>query len=147
MLTEADREKSNKTKVESGIRLCEDAIAKAEKYERLKDNKDWQGHLEDLKVLMTLHDREIKMAIGMIIDAPFTSYVKKNDVGQEVMVSSRQDWTEFIARHEIQRTDCENWIKEPDRIIAMATLAREKLPMLREKLSELSDTIESNGKS
>ena len=142
MITEKDKDLQKKEKLENGIRLCEEALAKAEKYERLKDNKDWQGYLEDLKVLSTLHEREIKVGISMFMDAPNTGHVKKGDFDKEVYVSSKQDWMDFISRHEIQKQECENWIKEPDRVILLASMAREKLPMLKEKLAEITNVAE-----
>lgn len=145
MITENDREKVATEKIEDGIRLCEDAIAKAEKYERLNDNKDWQGYFQDLKILVNLHEREIGVAVSMIPDAPNNSHVKHNDHGKEMVVSSKADWTDFIARHEIQKNELLNWIEEPKRILAMASMAREKLPTLKEKLKEMSTV--TNGKS
>lgn len=141
MITELDKEKAQKEKLENGIRLCEDTIAKAEKYERLKDNKDWQGYLDDLKVLIGLHEREIKMGASMIPEAPFQSHIKHDEVGREVVVSSKEDWMDFISRHETQRAELSSWLKEPERIVAMAAMAREKLPMLRDKLAEIDSHV------
>ena len=142
MITEKDKVSQQKEKLENGIRLCEEAISKAEKYERLKDNKDWQGYLEDLKVLVTLHEREIKVGVSMLLEAPTTGHVKRDNFDKDVYVSSREDWTNFISHHEIQKEECENWIKEPDRVILLASMAREKLPMLKEKLSEINHVPE-----
>ena len=124
MITEQQKEKEAREKLENGIRICEEAMAKSEKYERLKDNKDWQGFLGDLRVLTDLHDREIKMGESMILDAPNTGYVKHDGFGNEKYVSSRQDWIDFIMRHQIQKTECSNWIKEPDQILTMAAMVR-----------------------
>jgi hypothetical protein len=138
MITEKDKEDSQIKKLEGGIRLCEEAIAKAEKYERLKENKDWQGYLEDLRVLSTLHEKEIKMGTTLIADAPNTGYVKHDASGSESYTSSKSDWVDFICRHEIERTILNTWIKEPDHMVTMASLAREKLPILKKKLDELT---------
>lgn len=137
MISELDKNKQKKEKIENGIRLCEDALAKSEKYERLKDNKDWQGYLDDLKVLVTLHDREIMVGAAMVVDAPNSGYVKKDDFGKDTYVNSKRDWLDFISRHEIQKTEAQNWAKEPEKILSLATLAREKLPMLKKSLSEI----------
>jgi hypothetical protein len=147
MLTEAAKEKISKDKIASGIRICEEAMAKAEKYERLKENKDWLGYLDDLKILAGLHENEIKMGQSMLIDAPNTGYVKHDDFEKEVYVSSKKDWTDFIIRHQIQKQEAENWIKEPERILTMATMARERLPILKEKLAEIERGAEVSGKS
>ena len=146
MITEQEKEKQARQKVESGIRLCEEAIQKAEKYERLKENKDWQGFLDDLKDVIRLHENEIRMGESMLVDAANNGYVKTDDFGKQIYVSSRKDWTDFIVRHQIQKADAETWLKEPDRILAMAALAREKLPVLKEKLVEYA-VPSTNGKS
>ena len=138
MISESEKEKIQKDQLERGIRVCEEAVAKAEKYERLKDNADWKGFLDDLKVVESLHEREIAMGESMLIDAPNTGYLKMSAKGSQEYVSSRQDWIDFIIRHQIQKADCATWIKEPESIIAMAAMAREKLPSLKEKLMELS---------
>lgn len=138
MITEEDKERAKKTEVQRGIRICEEAMAKAEKYERLKDSPDWQGYLSDLKVLADLHDKEIRMAETMLIDAPSTGYLKMKDSGAQEYVSSREDWVDFIVRHQIQKSDCLAWVKEPEHILTLAALAREKLPILKEKLSEMA---------
>ena len=138
MITEAMKEKEAREKIENGIKICEEAMAKSEKYERLKDNKDWQAFLGDLQVLSDLHDREIKMGESMILDAPNTGYVKLDGFGNQKYVSSRQDWIDFIVRHQTQKAECSNWIKEPKHILTLAAMAREKLPMLKDKLKEYS---------
>lgn len=151
MITEQDREKAQIEQIENGIRLCEEVLAKAEKYERLKENKDWQEYLNDLKILVDLHDREIRLGVTMIPDAPNSAYIKTDDFGKPSVVSSRADWADFIARHEVQRMELSNWIKEPDRILAMASMAREKIPVLKEKLKEISRVetvaVKGNGAS
>lgn len=138
MITEEAKENQKKKQIDGGIQLCEEAIAKAEKYERLKDNKDWQGYLDDLKILAGLHEREIRMGISMILEAPETGYIKKDDFGKDTYISSKRDWIHFIERHEIQRQEAETWTKEPERVMALAAMAREKLPVLKEKLAELA---------
>ena len=150
MLTEQDREKQKIEKTQNGIQICEDALKKSEKYERLKDNADWKGFLDDLKVIESLHEREIAMGESMLTDAPNTGYLKMSAKGSQEYVSSRQDWIDFIVRHQIQKAECSTWIKEPESIIAMAAMAREKLPSLKEKLMELSHATglpSENGKS
>ena len=148
MLTELDQEKNQVKKLENSVRLCEEAISKAEKYERLEENKDWKEFWEDMKVVISLHDREITMACSMIPDAPSHPYIKHDDQGKETVVSSKADWADFISRHEIQRQELKNWIQEPDRIIRLAALAREKVPILKDRLKEYSrGPSETNGKS
>jgi len=152
MITEQEKENQKVKQIRNGIRICEEAIAKAEKYERLKDNKDFIDYLKDLKILADLHDREIKMGESMLIDAPNSGYVKTAFEKQEY-VSSRQDWIDFIIRHQIQKAECTKWVKEPDQIIAFASLCREKLPLLQQQLSEIEgdadeeDRTRGNGKS
>lgn len=137
MITEQDQENQSRKKIESGIRLCEEAMAKAEKYERLQDNKDFKGFLEDLNILVGLHEREIAMGVSSLPDAPATGYMRTDDFGKQQLVSSKADWADFISRHEIQKKELLNWIQEPERILKMASLAREKLPLLKDKLSEM----------
>ena len=154
MITQKDQEKQKIEKIQNGISICEDALKKAEKYERLKDNKDWQGFIEDLKILSTKHDNEIKMGEMMLIDAPHTGYLKfqmsSGDVSKQEYVSSREDWIQFILRHQIQKAQCETWTKETDRIINFAGLCREKLPQLKKELEDLTHEPvghQGNGKS
>src|SRR5271165_127344 len=137
MITERDKEKSQKDQLESRISLFEEAVLKAEKYERLQDNKDWQGYLADLEVLMDKHELEIKSGISLVLDAPNTGYVKMENLKQ-VYVSSKQDWIDFVERHEIQKQELLNWIREPDRILKIAAAARERIPDLKKQLKELT---------
>jgi len=138
MISEEEKERIQKEQAERAVRICDEAIAKAEKYERLKDNKDWIDFLGDLKVLSDLHEKEVTWGRAMLLDAPRTGYLKMNAKGVQEYVSSREDWIDFIVRHQIQKTECENWIKEPEHILTMAALAREKLPALKEKIASLS---------
>jgi len=147
MITEEAAEKNKIEQLESGIRLCEEAITKAEKYERLKDNKDWQAFLEDLKILSEQHEKQIKWAASMLPDAPNNGYVKQDALGKESYISSKADWIDFISRHEIERSECAKWIKEPDYVLRMAALSRDKLPLLKEKLKELQNVSSGNGAS
>ena len=139
MMTEEAKIEQKKKTIENGIRLCEEGMAKAEKYERLSDNKDWQGFLNDLRVLSDLHDKEIKMGEAMLIDAPSNGYIKLDGFDKQQYVSSREDWVEFIIRHQIQKAECANWVKEPERIITFAKLCRDRLPVLKGQLKEISD--------
>ena len=137
MLTEQTKEDQKKKTIENGIRICEEGMAKAEKYERLADNKDWQGFSEDLKVLADLHDKEIKMAEAMLLDAPSNGYVKMDGFDKQQYVSSREDWVQFIVRHQIQKAECLKWVKEPEHIITFAKLCRDRLPVLKKQLAEI----------
>src|SRR5579863_124879 len=101
-ISEEDKERIIKDQTIKAIATCEEAIEKAEKYERLKDNPDWKGFLEDLKVLSELHSKEIEWGKAMLIDAPNTGYLKMSAKGQQEYVSSRQDWVDFMVRHQIQ---------------------------------------------
>lgn len=145
MITEKDKEAASRKKIENATRLCEESLEKAEKYERLKENKDWQGHLEDLKILISSHEREISLAVSMLPDAPNTGYLKHDANGQETYVSSKLDWIDFIGRHEIMRASLATFIKEPDYMMEMASLAREKLPLLKKSLQELSHEPVASG--
>lgn len=147
MITEAEKEKQKLEKLQNGVRICEDAMAKAEKYERLKDNKDWQGFIGDLKILGDLHDREIKMGESMLLDAPNNGYLKMDGLDKQQYVSSRQDWIDFIVRHQIQKEECVKWTKEPEHIMTMASMCRDKLPQLKKEIEEISrGTVEATGK-
>lgn len=150
MITEADKERLQKENIKQAIQFCEETILKAEKYERLQENKDWRDFIEDLKILGEQHDKQIKYAATMILDAPNAGYVKHDPSGSEAYVSSKSDWVDFMSRHEIEKLECRKWIKEPEFVISAANLAREKLPILKKKLAELSNepvTSGSNGKS
>ena len=93
--------------------------------------------MEDLQILINLHDREIKFGINLMTEAPNSSYAKSSNSGEQQIVSSKQDWSDFIIRHQVVRDELDKWIKEPDRIIEMSRQAREKLPILKEKLTAL----------
>ncbi len=147
MITEAENERLKIKKLENGIRLCEETITKAEKYERLQENKDWLSHLEDLKILIEQHDKEILLASSMIPDAPSHPYVTTDEAGRSKVVSSREDWMNYISVHEIKRTLLKSWLKEPELILAGAALAREKLPVLKKELDSLSHADTGNGVS
>jgi hypothetical protein len=136
MMTEENKQKITRETLERKIGLYEETIAKAEKYERLKENKDWQGFLEDLRKLIELHDKEIKMGTMMLADSPNNGYVKIENLKQ-AYVSSKEDWTDFLVRHQIQRQELQHWVEEPDRILTLAGLARNGLPALKDQLKEL----------
>lgn len=144
MITEQDREKTEIQKLENGIRFCEEAITKSEKYERLEENQDWKEFWKDIEILIGVHDKEILMGISMLPDAPNNTVVKTNDAGKQAVVSSKQDWMDFIIRHEIQRDELKSWMKEPLRILELARQARERLPELREKRKRLNHAEHSD---
>lgn len=146
MLTEKVKSKIEKEKIESGIIQCKEIISKAEKYERLKDNKDWQEYLNDLKILGELHEKQIKVGVQALVDAPNSGHVKR-EMEKDVYVSSKQDWLDFILRHQIQMMECDKWIKEPERILTLAKMSRDHLPKLESKLKEFSSEAVENGKS
>lgn len=137
-ITEEDKEKIIREQTHKAILVCEETLAKAEKYERLKDNPDWKGFLDDLKSLSDLHKKEVEWGKSMLIDAPNTGYLKMSDKGKQEYVSSRQDWVDFIIRHQIQGAECSNWVKEPEHILVMAAMAREKLPVLKDRIASLA---------
>jgi hypothetical protein len=148
MITEEDRERLSLEKVKKAIAFCEESMVKAEKYERLSENKDWQDHLKDLRVLADLHAREITSGSAMLINAPRTGYIKINDAGNQVYVSSKDDWLDFMMRHEIERSEILKWLKEPEAVLSMAQTAREKLPILKKQLAEMThESHAGNGKS
>lgn len=138
MITEQNKEKLKMEKLSSSIQLCEEAIIKAEKYERLKENKDWLSYLADLQILVEQHEKEIRNGSQLLINAPRTGHTKINDAGSQVYVSSKDDWLDFIMRHEIQKGHLINLLKEPGYILEMAQIAREKLPVLKKNLEDLS---------
>jgi hypothetical protein len=146
MITEQDKDKFKIEKLKNGITMCEDALAKSEKYERLQENSDWKEYLNDLKVLASLHEKEIRMGEMMLLDAPNTGYIK-HEGDKEVFVSSKEDWLDFITRHEIQRQEAEKWMSEPERILKMAAYSREKLPLLKKQLDEIQNATGRNGAS
>jgi hypothetical protein len=137
MITESENERLKIKKLQNGIRLCEESIAKAEKYERLKENKDWQGYLNDLTIVADQHDKEILIACTMIPDAPSHPYVSTGEMGHTKVISSREDWMNYITTHEIKRAQIRSWLKEPGFILAQAALAREKLPIFKKELKAL----------
>jgi hypothetical protein len=134
MITEEDKEKQAIKKLEDGISLCEQALDKSEKYERLNDNTDWKGFWDDVKILIGKHDQEIRMAESYLTDAPNTTYVKMDGDSQKV-VSSKADWLDFIVRHQIQKQELERWMSEPKWILEMAEQARKQIPILKEKIN------------
>lgn len=136
MITEEAKELAQMEKLENGIRLCNEALAKAEKYERLDEKKDWKEYLGDLKILAEVHDREILMAISQMDEAPNTTYFRPTEDGGRT-VSSKLDWVDFIRNHKIRADQCREWIREPGHVIALAKQARDTLPVLKEKLAEL----------
>ena len=138
MITEEEKEQNLKKEILIKVQACEEAIAKAEKYERLKENPDWQGFMEDLKALSNLHEKEIKWGRQMVIQAPNDGYLKINQGGKQEYVSSKRDWMDFIVEHEIRKEECDKWEKEPGYIMSMAAMSRQDLPVYKEKLKELS---------
>ena len=149
-ISEEEKERIVKEQAKQKIQAYEEAIAKAEKYERLKDNPDWQAFLDDLKSLADIHDRDIEWAKEMLLDAPNDGYLKMGAGGKQEYVSSRMDWLDYIARHQIEKKECLKWTKEPGFIMQMAAMARERLPALKEKVMELthvSGLADENGKS
>ena len=137
-ITEEEKEARLKKEIQIKVQACEESIAKAEKYERLKDNPDWQGFMEDLKNLSNLHEKEIKWGRSMLLQAPNDGYLKRGKEGKQEYVSSKRDWTDFIVEHEIRKEECDKWEKEPGYIMSMAAMSRQALPIYKEKLSELA---------
>ena len=148
--TEEEKERVAKEQSKLKIRAFVEAIAKAAKYERLKDNAEWQAFLADLKILADLHEKDIEWAKEMLLDAPNDGYLKMGAGGKQEYVSSKMDWMDYIARHQIEKKECLKWTKEPGYIMAMAAMARERLPIEKQKVVELthvSGEPSENGKS
>ena len=145
METEESKERNKIDLLERQIKTCEEGIAKAEKYERLKDNQDWKDFILDLKILAEKHDQEIKNAEVYLLDAPNTGYLKLDATGRQAYVSSREDWIDFIVRHQIQKEENLKWLKEPDYVLRFAALSREKLPEFQKHLRELTHVDSSVG--
>lgn len=131
-ITEEAREKQDAQRLKDGIRICEEAIKKAEKYERLSENPDWHAFWEDLDLIIEKHEKDIRYGVSQLPDAPGQTLMN----GNGTKISSKQDWADFIAQHEVQKMQLEYWKKDPVRIIALAQMAREKLPMLKEQLAK-----------
>lgn len=131
MLTEQMKEQAAIEKVKNGIRLCDEAITKAEKYERLQENPDWKNYLKDLEIRAGMHDREIQLALSQLDEAPNNSHVGADGK----VVSSKMDWVDFIRNHKIRADLYREWIQEPESILKFAALARQTLPDLKKKLS------------
>lgn len=137
MITEQNREHIKIEKLKENIQICDEILHKSEKYERLIENSDFKAFLDDLKIVISLHEREIKFGQSLMIEAPNQSYVKMSDTGKEMIVSSKSDWMDFIIRHAVQKDTLENWLKEPRDIIEKAQKARAAIPVLKKQLSEL----------
>jgi hypothetical protein len=146
-LTEQDRQALEKKRIADAITVANQAISKAEKYERLSQNPDWKDHLRDLESIIHMHDREIKGAEEMLVDAPSVAYVKPDSKGIPILVSSITDWANHIRLHTIQKQQIERWLKEPEHIMEMARIARENLPILEEGLKKYEEVpVGSNGR-
>ena len=126
MITEEDRVRERQDKLHDSIRLCQDILKKAEKYERLKDNDDWKGVLEDINILRDLHRREIDSAQKMMTRQSFFRKMRTVD---------------FIVEHQIRLEQIEEALKEMDRIIAAAKIARERLPEFQTQLREQEELV------
>ena len=97
-----------------------------------------------------LHEKDIEWAKEMLLDAPNDGYLKMGAGGKQEYVSSKMDWMDYIARHQIEKKECLKWTKEPGYIMAMAAMARERLPIEKQKVVELthvSGEPSENGKS
>lgn len=148
-ITEAQREKAEKEKLENGVAICEQALQKAEKYERLQENNDWKEYLEDLRVLIGAIQKDIDFAVMMMVDAPNTTVVKMGESGKEATVSSKQDWADFIIQKKVRKDTIEGWLTEPEKILFLAKQSRDLLPKLKEKISVLEageNHAEASGK-
>lgn len=132
MLTPEDELKGKKETVEENIQLAEDILRKAEKYERLKGNPDWEGVLNDIKVLMGLHDREIANALAQL-----TAVRPSGTMAQDKKVYGRDDWFDFILGHQIRKEQLQEALNEQKRILDAAKMAREALPKLKEQLEKM----------
>lgn len=127
MITEEDREKKEKDLVSENIQIAQEMLQKSEKYERLKGNPDWEGVKEDIKIVCDIHRREIKYATEML---PRLSFFK------------RMKTVDFITEHQIRLEQLEEALQEERRILEAGRLARETLPLLRERLISMNGKVE-----
>lgn len=132
MLTPENELKGSKETMEGNISLAEDILRKAEKYERLKGNPDWEGVLEDIKVLMGIHDKEISNALAQL-----TSVRPSGTMAEDNKVYGRDDWFDFILMHQIRKEQLQEALNEQKRILEAAKMAREALPKLKDKLEKI----------
>lgn len=133
-LTPEDELKQKKAVVEDNLKLAEDILKKAEKYERLKGNPDWEGVLEDVKVLIGIHGKQIENALSQIVDVRPTGSVAENKV-----VYGRDDWFDFILQHQVRKEQLMEGLNEQSRILEAAELARKSIPILQKQLDQFKE--------
>lgn len=131
MLTEEDQERQDIERIKSAIQVCNDGIAKAEKYERLSMNPDWKDFLKDLEIRASMHDKEIQLAIGIMDEAPNSTVVKDGK-----LISSKLDWVDFIRNHKIRSDVIRSWAKDPELMMSFASDCRKRLPILLKQLEK-----------
>jgi hypothetical protein len=123
MITEQAKQDAKKTALEEEKQEAEEIIKAAAIYERLDSNPDFQQAVEHMKGLVKVHEAEIG---GWMAQMESASFFKRIKIMDTIMV------------HQIRKSQIQEAIAYPKRIVFQAQQAREflRITRLKEKAND-----------
>lgn len=103
-----------------------EVLQKSEKYERLKDDGDWQDVFKEIRHVLKVHDDEIAKALETL------SGLNPRD---------REDANSVILIHQIRKEQIQEALNEPERIADLARRARERIPDIKEEIRKIQEDL------
>jgi hypothetical protein len=122
MLTEQDKQDQEKKIIEDKIKWNSEIIVAAAKYERLAENRDYQGVINDMKSVKEILDNELLI-------------LSKQLVMEEDPIKRETVYNEFLAKS-VRRMVVEEGYHYTNRITHEASVARDENVVLRQQLKE-----------
>ncbi len=126
MELQADRLEKKTVALQNELRYWTEVLQKSEKYERLKDNEDFQEVFKELRFVAEAHGKEIQTALGTLT---------------QLKTSERLEAYDVILTHQTRLEQIEEALKEPERIIEMAKKARERIPEVKEEMRSAQEEL------
>lgn len=112
--------------LQNELRYWTEVLQKSEKYERLKENEDWQDVFKEIRHVLKVHNDEIAKALDTLTGLGPKDREQANDV---------------VLIHQIRKEQVEEALKEPERILEMAKRARERIPEVKEAIRTAQEEL------
>jgi len=112
--------------LESDISFAKEVLLKAEKYERLMEDKDFKDFLKDFEEGFGIHAKEVDSSLGMLTGSS---------------PRQQEDLFRIILIHQAKKESVKQLVDRPLEIVKLAVEKRKQLPVLEEKLREAQEAI------
>lgn len=121
MILTEEKIKRDKEQVQEEISRLESALIYCEVYERLRENEDFKKHQERLKMFVKYHEANLSVALSLF---------------PKLVGEKREDLHLTMVQSQVRKEQIQEFIDEPDQVIAVAKNARTRIAELEEKLKD-----------